>query len=291
MSLDASCTDGRISTEWFLDPRYEEGVTSTTRYRKGNNRVAGGPSRGGGRVAAGRKGGYQAAQNRKKGKAEKHHHQAAARKQQQGRHGSQLHQQPHYRMQELAAPQYYPGEYYAHYAAAQQQQHQQPPPGQPMSSSTTSPYQVGYGVPGVRGSLMPASEDPYLGRSRALQSDNDHISGPSTPPGSDTDSPVEDLLFGDKQPRAPLPPQQQQQQASYMRDVATASAGFGSYQPLAPAGGAGYAQQGYTMADAVAYEPRPGHEAPLFTDRLTAEDAALFAPSNPGWDASGAYFG
>ncbi|KAK7742249.1 hypothetical protein SLS53_004392 [Cytospora paraplurivora] len=308
VSLDASCTDGRISTEWFLNPNYEKGVTSTTRYRKGNNRVAGRSLRGGGRVAAGRKGGYQTAQNRKKVKAKIHHHLAAEAARQQREGGDHL--QSHCHMQNLVAPQYYPGsEYFAEYAAQQQQQqqqYQQPPSEQPMSSTTTSPHQAGYGAPGIRGSLMPASEDLYLARSRALQNENDHTSESTTAPGSEIDSPVEDLLLGNKQPQLSLPlplplqqpqnqqqQQQQQQHASYVRDVATTSQGVGGlagYQPVTPAG-AGYAQQNYTIADAVAYEPRSGHESPLFTDRFTAEDAAQFAPDYAGWDASGAYFG
>jgi hypothetical protein len=60
---------------------------------------------------------------------------------------------------------------------------------------------------------------------------------------------------------------------------------------MAPAGAAGYAQQSYSLADTVVYEPPSGHQSPLFADRLAAEDAALFA-ANAGWDASGpSYYG
>ncbi|KKY35266.1 putative forkhead domain-containing protein [Diaporthe ampelina] len=46
LSLDASGADGRKSTEWFLEPRYYDGVQSTTRYRKGNSKSAGRAHRG-----------------------------------------------------------------------------------------------------------------------------------------------------------------------------------------------------------------------------------------------------
>ena len=38
--MDASAADGRKSTEWYLEPRYYDGVQSTTRYRKGNSKSA-----------------------------------------------------------------------------------------------------------------------------------------------------------------------------------------------------------------------------------------------------------
>lgn len=351
MCLDATPgADGRKSTEWFLEPRYYNGVESTTRYRKGNNRGSGRASRGAAarlaaegtahslsRVAAGRKGGYQAAQNRKKVKAEQQHQAAAARQQarhiQNNNNRHQHHQQAQQRhpqihqLQRLAVPQYLPGEYsYSshnniEYAANHPQQ-------------SSSSYQAEYGIPAIRGPLGPAaSENHYLDPhnrnldlnnnnnhnyfhsqelgvgggygnvnkrcSRVLQGDNDQATEPTTPPpGTALDSPMEDLSLGSKHP------QDQGQQPYLVPEMVMATtgqgAGFASYHHhhhhhhpavVTTVGGVGvgvgYAQ--YSLADTIVYEPPSGHQSPLFTDRLGAEDAALFA-AGAGWDESGLYY-
>ncbi|KUI55748.1 Forkhead box protein J3 [Cytospora mali] len=302
VSLEASSADGRKSTEWFLEPQFYDGVESTTRYRKGNNRGASRTSRGSrladgtahslSRVAAGRKGGYQAAQNRKKVKAEQYHH---AARQHQGRH----HHHHNNLQRQAVTHQYYPSECYPEYTS--HHPHQTSPLSSPMPSSS---YQTGFGVPAVRASLV-SSEDQYhdtqnrhfgannyfhsedlvnghVKRSRTLQSDNDQITEPTTPPGSALDSPMEDLSLSGSSGNKHL------LQQAYVPEMMASHAEFGSnYRPMALA--AGYPQQGYSLADAVVYEPPSGHQSPLFADRLAAEDAALFA-ANAGWDGSGPYY-
>lgn len=180
-----------------------------------------------------------------------------------------------------------------------------------------STYQAGYGVPATRVSLDHyldprsrhlgmhnnyfQSEDLVSGhakRNRALQSDNDHASEPTTPTsGSALDSPMEDLSLNSSgninnssnTSKQPPPPQQQ---PPYVPDMLASHGGFASYQTMAPTGAAsGYAQQSYSLADTVVYEPPSGHQSPLFADRLAAEDAALFASAGAGWDGPGPYYG
>lgn len=273
--MDASGADGRKSTEWFLEPRYYDGVQSTTRYRKGNSKSAGRAHRGeraiDGNVKAvsGRKGGYQAAHNRKRTKAEQQ--QEAARQRNQ-------------RLQQCV-PHYYrdeDGHYYPEYPP------QLPP-------NTSSPYQIQAshdpnrqtGKPPGRQSKdinyfqLQIVENAHGAHGKELSSDVDPAAEPTTPTCSGHDSQVDDLSYGNKY-------------HPYLPGFFANTDG-GYHHPAAALSPPVYPQQsGYTLQQVEGiFEPPSGIEAPLFLsgNSLTSEEAAALMAGNPSWANTGPYCG
>lgn len=282
MSLDNAGTDGRKSTEWFLEPAFYAGVESTTRYRKGNSgsrsRGAGshpGRSRlgseshagtGGGfshaRVSAGRKGGNVAAQNRKR-LAERQQH----AKQMEATTGHSRYPQPQgYHGQGAMAYGGFEDEaYYSRCPAP----HLAPSPFPPGLGGVATV--IGQGQCARQADMFYHSfdsddvgRDVQTKRSRTLGTENDR-NEPTTPPGS-TLEPPRSADFGGKH-REFLPEM------------------TGSYNPLNSYQiGLGIEQQPqhhvYSFTDVTGvFEPPIGtHQPPIFVDQdtnLTQGDALL----------------
>lgn len=277
LSLDASGTEGRKSTEWFLEPKYYCGVESTTRYRKGNSKSAVRALRGDRAIdgnvkaVAGRKGGYQAAHNRKRVKAEQQ--QEAARQRN--------------RLQRCGPP-----------YCLDEEGHYNPECPPPLPPNTSSPFhtQAPVGLdrvagmpPNQRSHLTPSYfPSPDLGSAHdqyrnGLSSDYDHAEEPTTPPGSVHDTPVDDLSFGTKY-------------HPYPHGFINSPEGYG-YPPapavMSPA--VFTQQQGYTLGQVTGIcEPPAGIEPPpLFVhgNNLTAEDAATMFAVHARWANAGPYCG
>lgn len=273
--------DGRKSTEWYLEPRYYDGVQSTTRYRKGNSKSAPGirahraDRAVGGNVKAvsGRKGGYQAAHNRKRTKAEQQ--QEAAR-----RRNSRLQQcGPHFYTDE-------DGRYYPEY----------PPQLSPNTSSpfpTQAPLSLNRlgGIPQGRQSHLNISyfqselvENAHGAHEKGLSSDADPDAEPITPPGSGHDSQVDDLSYGNKYQHPYLPGFFANTDGSYHHPAAAAAAALSP--PIYPQ------HSGYTLHQVEGiFDASSGIEAPLFVsgNSLTGEEAAALMAANSSWANAGPY--
>lgn len=273
--------DGRKSTEWYLEPKYYGGVQSTTRYRKGNSKGAVRAHHRGDRAvdgnvkaASGRKGGYQAAHNRKRTKAEQQQEAARQRSQRLQQCGS------HFYADE-------DGRYYPEYPP------QLPP-------NTSSPYQIqAQGL--KRHTGMPPSRQTHLNinyfqsefvenahgtHGKGLSSDVDPAAEPTTPPGSEHESQVDDLSYGNKYHHPYLPGFFANTDGSYHHPAAVAAAALSP--PVYPQ------QSGYTLHQVEGiFEPPAGIETPLFLsgNSLTGEEAAALMAANPPWANAGPYCG
>lgn len=275
--MDASAADGRKSTEWYLEPRYYEGVQSTTRYRKGNSKSAPGVRAhrgdrmvdGNVKAASGRKGGYQAAHNRKRTKAE--HRQEAARQQNQ-------------RLQQYG-PHFYAdedGRYYPEY----------PPQ---LGPNTSTPYQIQAPLSLNRHGGIPRGQQSHLDinytQSQFPESPADTYrkglsSEPTTPPGSGHESQADDIAYGSKYHHPYMPGFFANADGSYHHPAAAAAAALSP--PIYPQ------QPGYTLHQVEGiFEPPSGIETPLFLsgNSLTGEEAAALMAANPSWANAGPYCG
>lgn len=283
--MDASAADGRKSTEWYLEPRYYEGVQSTTRYRKGNSKSAPGARAhahrgdravdGNVKAVSGRKGGYQAAHNRKRTKAEQQ--QEAARQ----RNQRLQHCGPHFYTDE-------DGRYYPDYSP------QMPP-------NTSSPYQIQTSQGLNRHDGMPRGRQSHLNISyfqselvgnahgthdKTLANDVDPDAEPTTPPGSGHDSQVDDLSYGNKYQHPFLPGFFANTDGSFQHPAPVAATTLSP--PVYPQ------QPGYSLHQVEGiFEPPSGIEAPLFVsgNSLTGEEAAALMAANSSWANAGPYCG